>query len=119
MMATAHIEPQAPMQRAWADLPKPFPLCAPLPRSLSKRQDGCGFGSGRGPLRLLRLVEILAPAGADVEAMAALLHPLRQRTCPRRLLLVQTLMMPAGADVEAAVHVVEVVVGGSDELQGI
>ena len=74
------------MQRAWADLPKPFPLCAPLPRSLSKRQDGCGFGSGRGPLRLLRLVEILAPAGADVEA---------------------------------AVHVVEVVVGGSDELQGI
>ena len=61
------------MQRAGVDLPKAFLLSAPLPRSLSKHRGRCGFGSGQCPLRLLRLLQILAPAGAGVEARAELL----------------------------------------------
>ena len=85
MALTAHLLPQAPMQQARVDLseghlPKACPLRALLPRSLSKRHDECGLGSGQRPLRLL--CQILVPAGADVEAVIAVLHPLAPARVP-------------------------------------
>ena len=87
MTANAHVEPSAPVQRAWGNmpkgsLPKAFPLCALLPRSLSKR----GLSSSQCCLR-------------------AVLHPPHQRLWPLRLLLLVQILAPMGVGVEVDVEV--------------